>query len=314
MKTVERTVASVPARPDRAISVNWLASALIVSSAIELTILRVGTRTVIHIPGIEAVEGPYRLVAAVGRLAFFSAVVLVAMLLVSIMIERRNERDIGAVAVVAFFLSAAVVVALGLVPTSAASVVVAVVVASFGLMTASRFRRPLVFVPLMFVLGYLLSALQSLGWSGTTGNLVDAFGAAPTIRVAETLVVGAALLSWPIWCRASGRPWLQFGRHAWASVAAGLVVTVALYGNSSTTTILMMWNFGLTGALPAVVYGVAITSFLLTVGSLLRSDRNRLAAALVLLALGGMGLTSTYQSALTVAGLALLLPARRCYV
>jgi hypothetical protein len=308
--TVARAAAFVRTRPDRAISVNWLASALIVASAIELTILRIGTRTVIHIPGIEAVEGPYRLVAAVGRLAFFSAVVLVVMLLVSIMIERRNERDIGVVAAVACFLSVAAVVGLELLPVDAASLIVVAVVASFGLMTANRLRHPMVFVPLMFVLGYLLSALQSLRWSGALSNGLDAFGLASSIRLAELLVVGAALLSLPIWCRASGRPWSQRSRHAWVSVAAGLLVTAALYGNSSTTTVLMMWNFGLTGTLPAVVYGAAITSLLLTVSSIVRSDHNRLAAAVVLLALGGLGLTSTYQSALTVAGLALLLPAR----
>jgi hypothetical protein len=80
----------------------------------------------------------------------------------------------------------------------------------------------------------------------------------------------------------------------------------SLAANSSTTKILLLWNFGLPGALPAIAYGLALGAFACTMAVLWRGGDRLAVAALALLVAGGIGLHSTYQSALVVTGLAVL--------
>jgi hypothetical protein len=79
-----------------------------------------------------------------------------------------------------------------------------------------------------------------------------------------------------------------------------------ILANPSTSHILMLWNIGLTGALPAAIYGLAAASLLVAVVSSFQCQQQTLALALVLLLLGGISLTSTYQSGLLIAGLGLM--------
>jgi len=301
------TASTAPSpRGEPAISTMWLTTLLIAASVVELTILRVGTRTVIHIPNIEAVADPYKVVAATGRLAFFSALVLLSLLLATMVIERYRSADAYPAAAISIFLFAAVGEAAGI--SGWPTAMIAVVVAALGSMIAVRVGPPIAFVVGAFIVGYLLSATQSMSQADPIGGLIPGLGAAGSLRLAEALTVGAAICSWPTVRWLSGRHVQGGARLGWMAVAAGISMTLLLAGRPATTTVLMMWNFGLTGALPALLYGLATTSVVLTLGSCARGSGRRVAAALALLILGGLGLTSTYQSGLTVAGLALMLP------
>ena len=123
---------------------------------------------------------------------------------------------------------------------------------------------------------------------------------------AETLAVLAAVSAGPLVRRGIGLGWLPSRRLALVGVGTGVMVSAVLLASPSSAHILMLWNFGLTGALPAALYGLAVTSFVVAIASCLRHDQQVLALSLVFVALGGVGLTSTYQSGLVVAGLGLL--------
>jgi hypothetical protein len=79
-----------------------------------------------------------------------------------------------------------------------------------------------------------------------------------------------------------------------------------LLGGAATTKILMLWNFGLSGALPSILYAAAAGALGLTVVALARQRRGLAVAGVALVAIGGIGLHSTYQSGLAVVGLAAL--------
>lgn len=87
---------------------------------------------------------------------------------------------------------------------------------------------------------------------------------------------------------------------------AGLVTFAALLANGSTTKILLLWNEGLAGTLPSVAYAVGAAALLATALGLLRQRRLVVLAGFVLLITGGIGLHSTYQTGLVVAGMVAL--------
>lgn len=296
----------VPSRrgnDDAGLSTSYLAAMLIGASAFELVILRIGTRTAIHIPGIESVQGPYRLVAGAGRLAFAMAVVLLAVLLARLVRDfHRRDLDYLSTSVLGFAL-AAVLARAGVVDRDAlaAVTVTVVVVLAIGVFSA---RDRFVATPIgLCALAFAIVATASMLHSGTgvvsTGTL-----AWLTLR-SEELAVLAAIVSGPLVRRGLGLTWLPPRRLVWPAVGTAAVVIGATVANPSSTHILMLWNFGLTGVLPAGVYGLAAASLVVSIASAVRHDQPGVAAALVLLLLGGIGLISTYQSGLTIAGLAL---------
>jgi len=95
-------------------------------------------------------------------------------------------------------------------------------------------------------------------------------------------------------------------RAAFVGMAGGLVVFSMLVANASTTKILLLWNVGLAGYFPAVAYAVAFGAFVYTVAALARSGARLHSLSLMLLLAGGVGLHSTYQTGLVVAGLGVL--------
>ena len=290
------------------VSARWLASVLVGASVLELTILRVGTRTAIHIPGLEEVAGPYRLVAAAGRLAFFVAIVVLAVLLPYLAHHLYQRGRARSAACLFTFVVIATLGGLRLVGNDVLAPAVTAIVALLAAVVLARQPRALRVVVGLFVVAFLASALRAILQSGFGGGLTG--GSGHLSRGAELLAVLAAVSSGPLVRRALGLDWLPSGRLAWTGIGVGLLVTGAILANASTVHILMLWNFGLTGALPAGAYGLALASFVVAVASAVRSGHRPLALALTLMFLGGVGLMSTYQSGLVVAGLGLLDSAR----
>jgi hypothetical protein len=287
-----------------AVSVQWLASVLVGASLLELIILRIGTRTAIHIPGLEEFAGPYRLFAATGRLAYFTAAVLLCVLLPYLARELYLEGQTHAAAGLSIFVVVAGLGALRVIGNDVMAPAIIAIIASLALVVASRRRHGLGLVIAMFVVAYLAHASYVVLQGSFGGELPSASRQLPL--GAEWLAVLAAISSGPLVRRTLQLERRPSRRLMGVALAVGLVVTGAIVANPYTVHILMLWNFGLTGTLPAAVYGLATASLTVAVASSARCGQQRLALALTLLFLGGLGLTSTYQSGLIVAGLGLL--------
>lgn len=286
------------------VSTSWLASILVGASLLELTILRIGTRTAIHIPGLERVAGPYRVFASAGRLAFFVAVVLLVVLLPYLAHDlTRHGRARVAAALLSFVLVAGLG-ALRLVSSEFMASAVIAVVGSLAVVVLPRQRREVRTVAGLFIVAFLLGALHTVTQGGPSDGMNNELR--QLLGVAELLAVLAALSSGPLVRRSLGLNWVPHDRLAWVGMSVGVIVTGTIIANPSTAHILMLWNFGLSGGLPAPVYGLAVASFVVALASTFSQGQVHLALALTLFVLGGIGLTSTYQSGLIVAGIGLL--------
>ena len=266
--------------------------------AVELVMLRLATRTAVHIPGLDTLQGPVAVLAEVGRLSYYLAVVLVALVLLIVVAGRGPRPELRIRAAAALALVAALAAGLG---TSPPLVAAGFLTASLAAASAAPGRRPRV-PPLVAVAALMVGAATTLVPVGDPATALPRVAA--LLRVAEVLAVTAALLS----------PLTVFGRqrippHPRSLVAAAAtagVVTAATVAAPSAVAILSLWAFGLPGSLPAVAYGVAAGAVALTVVEALRRGQVYTAWGWLLLTAGGVVLTSTYQSSLTVAGLVLL--------
>jgi hypothetical protein len=154
---------------------------------------------------------------------------------------------------------------------------------------------------LLFASAFVLSAIAWVGqMAGAGRSWADASWPALT---AEALAVAAAL-TMPLLVDGHG------GRRALAwGLGAALMTSGALLANGSTTRILLLWSFGLAGYLPSLVYGAAVGAVVYVLVALRRKGDRTLAWGLAFLFMGGIGLHSSYQSALVLAGLTVLGPA-----
>lgn len=264
----------------------------------ELVLLRVGTRTFIHIPGLGRYEAPIGLLAEVGRFAYYLAVVCLVTTLTLLAyrgLRIRSPRSvvigIGALG----FLAAAGAGRLGVVSASivgwsSVAVLVVVCAASWqGLRTI-----PIVF----FVLGWVAAGWTVLGQGvggGLSGRQVDGLMLAAEISLILCAITVPLLLKSP-------PPRL--------AILVGLGVTVASAGafvsGSSTLSILVLWNLGVPGWLPGLAYSLALGSLVATIWSAFSSGQRSTAIGLMLLTAGGLGTISTYQTGLVLAAMLLL--------
>lgn len=288
-------VASVGSAP-------WLwsvAGATAVGAGVELVALRVFTRTIIHIPGASAMSPVLSVVAEIGRFAYYLSCVLLAATLVLVLVAAAKtacSRTLAGTAVLVTFGTAAIGARFGIVgdgTTSAATLAAAVALGVVAVgVVEPRARLPVA----VFAGAFALAAFDAL----VSGGVVTVGRGGALRLVSEVLVVSAAVMS-PLLL--SARP---DRRSVTVGVVAGVVVVAMLTANSWTTTILMLWNFGLAGTLPWVLYGTAFGALACALVALIRSgDRQRVIVVALLFA-GGIGLHSTYQSGLVIAGLALL--------
>jgi len=272
--------------------------ALLASVAlIELVLLRIGTRTLIHIPGLGRFEAPIRVVAEVGRFAYYLSVVLLIYTLVRLASRDRHGpvRLLVRAGVTVVFLGVAGAGRLGLVTVPvvgwiSAAVLIVVTVASW---------QGIRMLPVAwFVLGWLAAAGSVLG-QGIGGNLT--VGQVNSLMlVAEFCLIGAA----------ATLPLLQKVRPSSLAVFAGLGTALVAAGGfragSSTLSILVLWNLGVPGWLPGIAYAGALGFLVTTVWSAVASGQQGVAAGLVVLLAGGLGTISTYQTGLVLVGVLLL--------
>jgi hypothetical protein len=253
------------------------------AALVELVLLRVATRTAIHIPGIDRVAVVYAIVADAGRLAYYLAAVLLALSLgaVGAALYRRGHRF--AAAVVGLVLAAAVAARAGWAGTDSVDAVVVLVVVGLAIGVArhlpSGARLPLL----------LYAAAFTLAGTRTGGPM------------AVELVAASAMVALvPLALRGADR----VTRRTAMAVAAVTLVTLVV--SPSTPRILLLWNAGLTGALPAVVYAIGFGAVAAAMLRCWRTGRVGPAIGLGLVVAGGLGFHSTYQSGLAVLGLAVL--------
>lgn len=264
----------------------------------ELFLLRIGTRTLIHIPGLGRFETPIRVLAEAGRFAYYAAVVFLIAVLVSMAYVRFKSRDprsmLAGSAAVGFVLVAGAgrlgVVSLSVVGWSLSAALVVAVLAGW------RGRRS---VPLaLFALGVVAAGWSALGQGaggGLTGRQVDTL-----LIIAEVALVLAGLTA----------PFLLEERPTRRALLIGLgaavVTTAMLSAGASTMWILGLWTLGVPGWLPGIVYALAFGGLATTWWSAFGGGQWNIGVGLVLLTAGGVGAISTYQSGLVLVGVLLV--------
>jgi hypothetical protein len=279
--------------------VTVLVAILGLAAAVELAILRTFTRTAIHIPALEQMQDPYEALAGAGRYAYFVAIGLVFPVLgvLSVRIARGNgpARWLALFAMAGFGVAAAGATA-GVVPESGLGAATIWAVAMLGLALAAGSGRlsvrtaPAASFAVAFGLSGAYTLMPSVGASAQPSWLLDG---------AE--VAGLAFaLTLPVIVTGNDRRSML--------IAAGVAVfaLVVFLGNGSTSRFLLLWNIGLSGTLPGVAYAAAAGALAFTGARLLRTGSALGACGVLLLVAGGIGLHSSYQSALVVAGLAAL--------
>lgn len=293
----DRTLPGVlaPLKISPGVLVGWL----VVASGAELLILRTFTRIAIHIPGLEAVAGPYRFLAETGRLAYYTAAVLVIASLAMLAVAARRAGGPGrlapwAVAAIAF--PAALIrggphLGEAAAPNTLMLAGVALAAILAWLALTGRGRLVVAAIGLATVLSGWYTVAQ--GW--------DALGIktpAPLslVTIAEYGAVAGGLAS----------PLLVQGplprRAAIIGVAVAALVFAVFAGNPATTRILLLWSHGLSGSLPSVAYAAAAGMLAAAIAGSIASGRPLTGLGLLLLLAGGIGLQNTYQTSLVAAG------------
>ncbi len=299
-----RQMAAPRERPAPQPAIMFAAAGLAAASAVELLILRTFTRTAIHIPGISALRGPYEALSLGGRYAYF---VSVALLLMAVPVatwalwrgrapvHRGMAFALGAFAMLSGLAALDVVGRFALDATTSGSMAV---VAIGGVVLSRNMRTGLPIA--LFALAFLLSASHTLSQSMAQDGLAT-FDTSGALNAAEAVGVAFAI-SVPLLARG------YLDRTATVGgVAVATVTFAAFLGNGGATArFLLLWNEGLSGAMPSIAYAIAAGCLSATLVALLRARQGLAAAGLVLLLTGGIGLHSTYQSALALTGITLI--------
>jgi hypothetical protein len=276
---------------------------LAVVSIVELLLLRTFTRTAIHIPDVEALQSPLEVISAAGRYAYFLtiAVLGVSVPLACTMLWKTWSKagTVAATALAGFALAAAGAAA-GVDDRGVldAATLTAVVLLAGAVLTNMGWRRGLAgaFFALAFLAAGLHTAVQS--WEPVVLSEDTGKGLLLTAEIAAF----AFGISTPL--LAQRRP----GRAAVATGLVAALVTAAMFqaGGGSTARILMLWNGGVQGALPGILYAAAAGAVAMTITGRAKERAWLEVAGMVLLFTGGVGLHNTYQSGLALVGLACL--------
>lgn len=263
----------------------------------ELLVLRLLTRTFIHIPGLESLERPLSVVFETGRLAFYATVMAVVITLIAIALDawrsERGQRRLLILLPIGVFLLAATAARMGASAKGAAWVAVGcALVLAVGAPTVRR---------LMVTAFYASATLALAATNGLQGGDrgLDPSQVGSLTVAGEILLVLAGLSTLLLVRRRISRPVVL------AALGAGLVTYLLLAFARSAVLILTLWAFGLAGHLPVLAYAVAAAAITATVLATFRASP-AVAGGVLLLVSAGAGMISTYQSALGIAGLAAL--------
>lgn len=266
----------------------------------ELIVLRMVTRTLIHIPGLADFEAPIGAVSEAGRFAYYVTVVLlVGLMLVLLVGSSDRPRSTALILVRAGIATILLWAFLGRVGVIDGVDVGGLALGGFIVMAAGivfvgwRALPVLVLVVATYAIGS--AATLQLAGGGLSG---ESFGM--LMRFGEiTAVTGCLLL-----------PMVLGGPLSKRAIVMGLgataFVTAVFSAASPTLTILILWSFGLPASLPAAIYGLVAGSVVAVTAQAFRDGRRGLAAGVLLAMAGGVGLISTYQTALSAAGFGLI--------
>jgi hypothetical protein len=275
-----------------------LSGLLGIAALVELVLLRVGTRTLVHIPGLGRYEAPISILAELGRFAYYLAVVCLVTTLTLLAYQalriRTPRRVVIGFGVLGFLAAAGAgrlgVISAAIVGWSSIAVLVMVCAASWG----GRRTIPIVF----FVVGWVAAGWTVLGQGaggGLSGRQVDGFMLAAEVSLILSAITAPLLLKGP-----------PLKLATLAGLGATVVSAGAFVSGSSTLSILVLWNLGVPGWLPGLAYSLALGSLVATLWSAFSSGQRSTAIGLVLLAAGGIGTISTYQTGLVLTGVLLL--------
>lgn len=284
----------------RTFDVRIAVAGLAVASAVELLILRTLTRTAIHIPALHHLQGPYEMLTNVGQYAYYVAVTLLIPVLILLAFQVRARGAAGAFAII-LFLAASVA---ALASTMDRVILDSVSVLAIGLLAATVVVRGGISRSTLPLLGFGIAFL----FSGIYTVAPDLTRAGVSLNQSAHLLDGAELfgllfaISSPLLVGRTG----DRAARITAFVVGGMALLFFL-GNGSTSRFLLLWNVGLSGTLPGLFYALAAGALAWTIVALYRGGRALEATGLLLLVLGGIGLHSTYQSGLVIAGLATIL-------
>ncbi len=277
----------------------WLVQVALVVIVFELVILRTATRVAIHIPGIDRAAVPYRAAAESGRFAYYLAVVLVITALGLAMRAALQHGHHAVATALAVFVGAAFLARAGAIDDLLLAVAV---VASFGLVAvgcaaADRRLRPALF---LFGGGFLLGGLYVVAQQAAARGLRPVEASPWLLVAAETLVLAA-----PMALVYSRTRMTSGAAVAWGAAVSGAVMMTLVLA-PATAKIVLLWNFGLAGYLPALAYAMAAGTLTYALVMIVKSGDGLTAVGIGLLVVGGIGLHSTYQSALVILGLSVL--------
>lgn len=268
----------------------------------EALLLRGATRVFIHIPGLDVTTGVLGRVTDVARLAFRMAVPLTFVLLMMLIgsLWASHSGRLSAV-VVGAFLTAAAMGRLNVLRPSAELVVLGLVAALAVLSVVSLEPPAKVPIAAWSVAFLMMGVVQLLDqWAADGVGVISL----PWLGGLAEAVAVVALITAPLVLRD------RLGRWDWV-VGAGTatLLTVAFWNaeGMAAARILLLWNLGWSGGYPVIVYAIAIGSLVMTVAALVRRHRIRPAAALMFMGAAGFGMFSSYQTALLVVGLVLII-------
>lgn len=282
-------------RNERLRGVVWL---LTIGALIELLVLRTATRTLINIPGTERFDTPISVLAEIGRLAYYVAVISLVAVMVMLAVgalRSRSPRRITQGAAVLAFLVAAGAGRLEAVPWTVVGWLGMAIMTLVALLGWRGARS----VPVGFFLFASVAAGSSVvaqaGTGGLTGSRVDIL-----VWVAEASLVLAGLAAPLLLDRPPGTAGLTFG------ALSAVLVAGSLAGGASTISILVLWNVGVPGWMPGLAYALAAGAVATTLWcAAARGEWPTFIGAMLLVA-GGVGMISTYQTGLVIVGILVL--------
>lgn len=259
--------------------------------------LRTGTRTLIHIPGLGRYEPYIGVLSELGRFAYYVAVVLVIATLIYLSrvawISGTTPRKTAA-GLIWSFLAMAIAGRIEMVANSAVAWGSAIVLVGLLALTWTGVRS----LPIaLFVAASAVASWAVLGQGsggGLSGATIDI-----AIVVAEGLLILAAVTTPLLLTEKIGRSAVIAGSLTGVLFVAGFSV------GGTTLSILTLWNLGVPGWFSPIAYGLALMSLTVTLWSAISSRDTTVAGVVVLLLAGGVGPISTYQTALAIAAVAL---------
>lgn len=279
-------------------TLRMLAGWLGIVALVELLLLRTGTRTLIHIPGLGQFDTSIGILNESGRFAYYLAAVLLISILIylSRILWQAGTRTSKVISgLLGLFLAVVLAGRTGLITSTAVGwfsllMLIALLVSTWsGVKSIPR---------ALFVAAWALVAWVVIGQElggGLSGQSVDIL-----VIAGEGLLLLAGVTA----------PLLVSARPTTASLVAGfgafLAVAAGFSFGGSTLSILTLWNLGVPGWFSPIAYGLAFGGLVVAVWTALTSKESLAAAAIALLVAGGVGTISTYQTALVFTSVLLL--------